>query len=94
MIGLADIQRIIADGFLNGDMMIAGLIMFSTVLAILFIIFKANVFTALLMSLPVTLVFSLMGVLSGDMTILIIIVAVLGLAINTTSIFDGKGKKG
>lgn len=94
MIGLADLQRIIADGFLNGDMMIAGLIMFSTVLAILFIIFKANVFTALLMSLPVTLVFSLMGVLSGDMTILMIIVAVLGLAINTTSIFDGKGKKG
>ena len=41
MIGLADLQRIIADGFLNGDMMIAGLIMFSTVLAILFIIFKA-----------------------------------------------------
>lgn len=94
MIGLADLQRIIADGFLNGDMMIAGLIMFSTVLAILFIIFKANVFTALLMSLPVTLVFSLMGVLSGDMTILMIIVAVLGLAINTTSIFEGKGKKG
>ena len=94
MIGLADIQRIIADGFLNGDMMIAGLIMFSTVLAILFIIFKANVFTALLMSLPVTLIFSLMGVLSGDMTILMIIVAVLGLAINTTSIFEGKGKKG
>ena len=94
MIGLADLQRIIADGFLNGDMMIAGLIMFSTVLAILFIIFKGNVFTALLMSLPVTLIFSLMGVLSGDMTILMIIVAVLGLAINTTSIFDGKGKKG
>lgn len=94
MIGLADLQRIIADGFLNGDMMIAGLIMFSTVLAILFIIFKANVFTALLMSLPVTLIFSLMGVLSGDMTILMIIVAVLGLAINTTSIFEGKGKKG
>lgn len=93
MIGLSDFQRIIADSFLNGDMMIAGLIMFSFVLAILFIVFKGNVFTALLMALPVTLIFSLMGVLSGDMTILMIIITVLGLAINTTSIFDGMRKK-
>lgn len=93
MIGLADLQRILADSFLNGDMTIAGLIMFSMVLAVLFIIFKGNVFTALLMALPVTLIFSLMGVLSGDMTILMIIITVLGLAINTTSIFDGKKKR-
>lgn len=93
MIGLVDIQNIIADSFFNGDLTIAGLVMFSTVLAVLFVIFKGNVFTALLMALPVTLIFSLMGVLSTDMTILLIIITVLGLAINTTSIFDGKRKK-
>ena len=93
MIGLADLQRILADSFLNGDLTIAGLVMFSMTLALLFIIFKGNIFTALLMALPVTLIFSLMGVLSGDMTILLIIITVLGLAINTTSIFDRKGKK-
>lgn len=93
MIGLVDIQNIIADSFFNGDLTIAGLVMFSTVLAVLFIVFKGNVFTALLMALPVTLIFSLMGVLSTDMTILLIIITVLGLAINTTSIFEGKRKK-
>lgn len=93
MIGLADLQRMIADGFLNGDMTIAGLLMFSVVLAILFMIFNRNIFTALLLALPMTLVFSLMGVLSSDMTILLIVITVLGLAINTTSIFDGKRKK-
>lgn len=93
MIGLVDIQNIIADSFFNGDLTIAGLVMFSTVLAVLFVIFKGNVFTALLMALPVTLIFSLMGVLSTDMTILLIIITVLGLAINTTSIFEGKRKK-
>ncbi len=93
MIGLVDIQKIIADSFLNGDLTIAGLVMFSTVLAILFVVFKGNIFTALIISLPVTLIFSLMGVLSADMTILLIIITVLGLAINTTSIFDGKRKK-
>lgn len=90
MIGLVDFQRIIADGFFNGDMTIAGILMFATVLGILFMIFNKNVFTALLMALPVTLVFSLLGVLSSDMTILLIIITVLGLAINTTSIFDRK----
>lgn len=93
MIGLVDIQKIIADSFFNGDLTIAGLVMFSTVLGILFVVFKGNIFTALIISLPVTLIFSLMGVLSADMTILLIIITVLGLAINTTSIFDGKRKK-
>ena len=93
MIGLVDIQKIIADSFLNGDMTIAGILMFSTVLAVLFMLFNRNVFIALILALPVTLVFSLMGVLSSDMTILLIIITVLGLAINTTSIFNG-GRKG
>ena len=93
MIGLVDLQKIIADSFLNGDMTIAGILMFSTVLAVLFMLFNRNVFIALILALPVTLMFSLMGVLSSDMTILLIIITVLGLAINTTSIFNG-GKKG
>lgn len=93
MIGLADIQKIIADSFLNGDTTIAGIIMFSTVLAVLFMLFNRNVFIALILALPVTLIFSMMGVLSSDMTILLIIITVLGLAISGTTVFTG-GKKG
>lgn len=93
MIGLLDIQKIIADAFLNGDVTIAGIIMFSVVLAVLFMLFNRNVFIALILALPVTLIFSMMGVLSSDLTILLIIITVLGLAINSMSIFNG-GRKG
>lgn len=90
MISLNDIQNIIADSFLNGDLTIAGLIMFTVVLGVLFTIFNRNIFTALLLSLPVTLIFSLLGVLSSDMTVLLIIITVLGLAITSTTVFNRK----
>ena len=90
MIGLSDIQTIIADSFLNGDLTIAGLLMFTVVLGVLFTIFNRNIFTALLLSLPVTLIFSLMDVLSADMTVLLIIITVLGLAITSTTVFNRK----
>ena len=94
MIGLADIQNIVADSFFNGDTTIAGLVMFMVVLGILFTIFNRNVFTALLLALPTVLIFSLMGVLSSDMTILLIIITVLGLGVSATTVFDfGYGKK-
>lgn len=64
----------------NGDTAIAGLMMFFFVMVIVFTITK-NVFHSLILGLPLILVFSGMGILGGDMTIILIIVVVLGLAI-------------
>lgn len=87
-LGLGDINSILADVLFNGDTTIMGLVLYTIVLAILFGM-KKNVFQSLLLSLPMTLVFAFLGILSTDMTILLIIVTVLGLSITSTRAFKG-----
>ena len=88
-LNLNDINSILADTFFNGDTTVMGIIIYTVVLAILFGM-KRNVFQSLLLSLPITLVFSFLGILSTDMTILLIIVTVLGLAITSSSALSRK----
>lgn len=80
MLQASQLQTAIADMVFNGDTAIAGLMMFFFVMVIVFTITK-NVFHSLILGLPLILVFSGMGILGGDMTIILIIVVVLGLAI-------------
>lgn len=86
-LGLNDINSILADVFFNGDTTVMGLVIYTVVLAILFGM-KRNIFQSLLLSLPMTLVFAFLGILSTDLTILLIIVTVLGLAITSTRTFN------
>ena len=51
------------------------------------IVFSKKLSTALIVALPVTYVFSLLGVLSQDLMILLIIVTVLGLAYTTRDVW-------
>ena len=84
MLQINDIQGILADTFFAGNTIIAGLVMFVAVLAIIFTISK-NLLASFLMALPVILIFSTLGIISGDMMILLIIITVLGLAITAKS---------
>lgn len=79
MISIQDLQELIASGFLEGNTTIAGLIMFSAVLLLIFSLMR-NIKAVLIISMPVSLIFSSLGILSVDFMILLIIVAVLGLA--------------
>jgi hypothetical protein len=58
------------------------------VLGLLFALVK-NLTATLIVSLPITLVFSSMGLISGDMMILIIIITVLGLAMVSRGVLSG-----
>ena len=81
MINLTDMQGIIADAFFNGDTGIAGMVIFAVVMMIVFAIFgKDNIMLSFVMMLPVTLIFSALKILPDSMAILLIIVAVAGLA--------------
>lgn len=82
MITINDFQRIIADALFSGDMAITGLILFCTVLGFIFIVFRRQMFAAVMISLPSTLVFSTLGVLTSEFTMLILVVEVLVLAIS------------
>lgn len=84
MLQITDIQTILAENFFAGNTVIAGLVIFVVVLMVIFSISK-NLLASFLIALPVILIFSTLGIISGDMMILLIIVTVLGLAITAKS---------
>lgn len=86
MITLNDLQTIIAGSFFDGNSVIAGVLIYCAVLAVVFATTKKPTY-ALIIALPVTYVFSLLGILTNDIMILLIIVTVLGLAYTTRDVW-------
>lgn len=86
MIGISDFQDLLAGAFFDGNTVIAGIILYAAVMCIIFAATR-NVTHSLLISLPVTLVFSMLGMLSTDVMMLLIIVTVLGLAFTTKDVW-------
>ena len=81
MISINDFQELIADSFFMGDTGIAGMVMFCCVMMAVFAIFGMdNLMGAFILMIPLTLIFTTLHVLPESMAILLIIVAVLGLA--------------
>jgi len=87
MISLNDLQDLIGISFFDGSSQIGGIVIYIAVLAVMLVLSKKNINTALILSLPVTLVFTTLGILSSDVSILLIIVTVLGLAYKTREIW-------
>lgn len=80
MITFTTIQEILAETFFDNNMLIAGLMMYVVFLTVAFFITK-NLTAVMVISIPVTLIFASMGILSGDLLIVMIIVTVVGLAL-------------
>lgn len=91
MITLNDIQYMLGDSFFNGDLTLAGLALFAIAIIVIFVITK-NVFQSLIVGMVITGIFSYMGLLTGDMMILLIIVIVLGLAMTARGAVSGSKK--
>ena len=91
MMQFSDIQFVIAQTFLGGNMAMGGVVMYAVVLAIILAITKSP-FTALVLGLPITVLFAGLGILTGDMTIIMIVVIVIGLAFSSSKITVG-GRK-
>ena len=87
MLDLTSITQMIANTFTNGNTEIAGMIIFTICLAIVFIFVK-KVFAALIISMPMSYIFFTLGIVSQEMMILLIIVAVLGLAFTSRKIWS------
>lgn len=79
MITLDQFQSILSDSLFAGDMTVAGVVIFSVTLAVIFVVLGKNLFASLLLAIPVAFVFSIMGVISADLLVILIIVCVLGL---------------
>lgn len=87
MIEITEFVQIVADEFFSGSLEMAGLAIFSVVLALLFGLTR-NIFQTLILSLPVTFICSTFGFLPNDLVILLVIVAVLGLAMTARRTWD------
>lgn len=88
MLTIGTLQTVLASTFFDGQATIAGLAMFAVVLAVIMTITR-NTFKALVVALPVTIIFSGLGVLSTDLMIVLIIIIVLGLALTASKIGFG-----
>lgn len=86
MLSLFDVQDLISTSFFDGDMQIAGMCMYILVLIAVFALSRKTTQTMIL-AIPVTLVFSVLGVLSTDLMVLLIIMAVLGLAYTARNVW-------
>lgn len=80
MITLNQFVDIVADSVFAGNVAVAGVVIFVVTMAVVFMIMKRNVFASLVIAIPVTFVYSMLGVLSIDLTLILIVVCVLGLA--------------
>lgn len=66
--------------------MVAGLIILTITLALVFA-FTKNAFAMLLVAMPVTLIFSYLRVIPDEVTIILLLVTVVGLAMSSRAVF-------
>lgn len=79
MIDLQTLIQIISDNLFGGNTTIGGIIIMAMALLVIAAIVR-NAFVTLVISLPVAFIFSTLNIIPQEMMILMIIVAVLGLA--------------
>lgn len=86
MISIQNIQDMIADAFFGGNLTIAGIVMYSAVMLLVFVLLKDKQ-TAMIISIPVTFIFSILGIVDTNLMLLLLIVAVFGLALQSRKIW-------
>ncbi len=86
MISFNDFQQILASNFFDGDLQIAGIIMYIGVI-LLTIAVSRSTFYALIIGLAATMLFSTLGILDTELTVLLIVVSVLGLAYTARNVW-------
>ncbi|MBQ1293231.1 MAG: hypothetical protein IIY21_04290 [Clostridiales bacterium] len=89
MITFSVIQEVLSETFFDNNMQIAGLMMYVGFLTIAFVLTK-NLTAVMVISIPVTLIFASMGILTGDLLIVMIIVTVIGLALVAGKTISGR----
>lgn len=82
MIDLDGFTQIVADGFCGGNITTAGLIIYSFLIMVVFaVVSRYSIMAALITVMPVTIIYSILGTLSGNLMVLILIVDILALGV-------------
>ena len=86
MIQFSDIVEMVANGFFDGNVMVAGLVLLCCVLAVVMAISK-SAFATLVIAIPTALIFSYLNLIPDQITIILILVCVVGLAYTARGVF-------
>lgn len=82
MIGLDGLISILADTFFAGDIGLASMMVYLGTLMVIFALFaKENLMIAFILMLPITVMFNAMATLPDALTIMMIIIAIVGLMV-------------
>ena len=77
------LQSLLGDSLFGGNTEIAGLLMYGALLAAIFALAgRKNLIVSLLLAIVATSAFATLGIISSNLTMLLIVIAVLGLAIS------------
>lgn len=84
MISINELVDIIADTFFNGNISVAGLVLYMLIMGAVFG-FTRNVFQTLVIAVPLTFLFSPggLGLLPTDIVLILSVILVLGLALSS-----------
>lgn len=84
MISINELVDIVAGQMFNGNITVAGLVLYMLIMGVIFG-FTRNVFQTLIIALPLTFLFSSggLGLLPNDMVLILCVVLVLGLALSS-----------
>ena len=87
MITLNNLQDLLGNTFFDGNTLVGGIVLYVVAMAIIFVLSKKNLTTALVLGIPVTLIFSTLGLLSADVMVMLILISVLGLAYSSRAVW-------
>lgn len=80
---MIDLQAVIASSFFSGNSTVAGLVIFTVVMLGALALVKRP-FMALVLMIPVTVIFNQIGILPTDLALVMIVIAVLGLGVTSS----------
>ena len=78
---VSDIQTVLAETMFSGDMTLAGLAIFASVMIVMFAaVSRKNILLPFAAMIPITVMFSLMGIVPDSMAIILTLISVLVIA--------------
>ena len=87
MMTIVQFQNILSDTLFMGNTEVGGMIIYAVVLGMAFAFSKKDFHTAIILNIPISLIFSLLGILSGELMLLLIVISVLALAMGAKRTF-------
>lgn len=86
MMQFTDVIQIVSDSFFGGSTMVGGVVVLVTVLALI-MAFSKKLVTTMVLGVPIVMMFAYLRLLPDEITLVMLVVIVLGLAYASRGVF-------